>query len=339
MFVHLVQLNSSANRNDNLAAIEQLLADAMLGSCVGEMHADKSAQADNLVTGVPGVASAPGLIVLPENFAVMGVDRRRRYDHAEIYTGDTDLEASPSTSSNQNFTPSSPATDQRIGTIQNWLSRLAVRYNSYVVGGTVPIKAADHLAPRVYASSLVYSPQGNCIARYDKRHLFDVDVAAADQQAESYRESAAFVAGDDIQTFTIHDGEVQDSTNPTNLGDSNAITVGLSVCYDLRFPEHFRAVAADIWLVPSAFTYRTGQAHWQTLLAARAIENQAHVIGVNQCGQHADGRETWGHSMVLDDWGNCLGSLQHEPSVLSIELDLGGQAQRRREFPVLQHRR
>lgn len=233
------------------------------------------------------------LLVLPENFATMGGSAETRYHLAE-----RDGE----------------------GAIQEWLTKIATQYRCYVASGTLPLKLPNQPAPKVAASCLVMNPNGERIARYDKRHLFDVTLTAN----ESYRESDRFIAGNEVVAVNIE-----------------GTSVGLSVCYDLRFPEHYRQMQPmpDVWLVPSAFTYTTGQQHWQTLLRARAIENQSHVVGVNQCGQHADKRQTWGHSEAFNASGDSLARLGQRPAIAMVNLELPAQQIARTEFPVLQHRR
>jgi nitrilase len=189
-----------------------------------------------------------------------------------------------------------------------------------LVGGTVPLRTAD--PQRVAAACLVYDAGGARAARYDKIHLFDVDVPGGG----AYRESASIAPG---------------PANPVVV-DTPAGPLGLSVCYDLRFPELFRrlvAGGAEILAVPSAFTDRTGAAHWESLLRARAIENQCYVVAPGQWGEHPGGRRTWGHSMILDPWGGVLA--QHGDGTGVVVADAAREPLRalRRSFPVLDHRR
>jgi nitrilase len=163
----------------------------------------------------------------------------------------------------------------------------------------------------------VFNPKGEQIARYDKIHLFDVDVGDAHSR---YRESERFAPGTDIVVVDTPFGNV-----------------GLSICFDVRFPEHYLALrnaGAEILLVPAAFTYTTGKAHWEVLLRARAIEQQCYVIAANQCGWHDDKRQTWGHSMVIDPWGDVMAQLNDTPGVVVVEIDLKGVAQRRAAMPL-----
>jgi nitrilase len=233
-----------------------------------------------------------GLAALPENFAFMGLQDADKRGVAE--------------------------SDGR-GPIQDFLASTAQRLRMAIVGGTIPLRAgADG---RVAAASLVYDPDGKRTARYDKIHLFDVDIPG---RAESYRESAHVAAGS------------QPAVVDTPVG-----RVGLSVCYDVRFPELFRALSANgaqLFTVPSAFTSPTGRAHWETLLRARAIENLCYVIAPAQSGFHASGRETYGDSMVVDYWGRILQRLPRGQGCVVADIDLEHQAEARKSFPALDHR-
>src|SRR3954465_4706052 len=176
------------------------------------------------------------------------------------------------------------------GPIQSFLAARARALGLWVVGGTLPLVADSD--EHVRNTSLVFSPEGECVARYDKIHLFRFD-----NGREQYDESRVIEGGSAPQSFTL----------PSR--DGHSWRVGLSVCYDLRFPELYRALDAELLLVPSAFTYVTGQAHWELLLRARAIENLAFVVAPAQGGTHENGRRTWGHSLVVDSWGAVLGVL------------------------------
>ncbi len=182
------------------------------------------------------------------------------------------------------------------------LAELAQKYRLWLLAGAVPQPSPDGDA-RVRSASLLFNAQGEQVARYDKRHLFDVDVA--DKQGR-YRESERFSPGSELVVVD------------TPLG-----RLGLSICFDLRFPEHFlalRSLGAEIISVPAAFTYRTGQAHWHSLLRARAIETQCYLVAANQCGWHDEKRQTWGHSLLLDPWGEVLGELEHQEGVRVAEV-------------------
>jgi nitrilase len=205
------------------------------------------------------------------------------------------------------------------GPIQEFLAATAQRLGLWVIAGTIPVRIPGEA--RVAAASLVYDAAGKCVARYDKIHLFDVEIP---ERAESYRESAHMAPG---RTPRVID---------TPIG-----RVGLAVCYDVRFPELFRnlsAQGAQVFVLPSAFTAPTGRAHWETLLRARAIENLCHMIAPAQSGFHPNGRETYGDSMIVDHWGRILARLPRGRGCVSAELDLDRQAQARKSFPALLHR-
>jgi len=232
------------------------------------------------------------LAALPENFAFMG---RRDADKRGV------------------------GESEGRGPIQDFLANTALRLHMTIVGGTIPLRAGTD--GRVAAASLVYGPDGKCRARYDKIHLFDVDIPG---RTESYRESAHVAPGSGAVVVD------------TVLG-----RLGLSVCYDIRFPELFRALSASgaqILSIPSAFTSATGRAHWETLLRARAIENLSYVIAPAQSGFHANGRETYGDSMIVDYWGRVLQRLPRGRGCVLAEIDPAAQAEVRSNFPALQHR-
>ena len=207
-----------------------------------------------------------------------------------------------------------------LGTVQDFLSDAARDLNMWIVGGTLPM-ATDDPAHAANAS-LTYTPKGHCASRYDKIHLFRYD-----NGREHYDEAAVLRAGDTPTGFEMTDRAGQHWR------------VGQSVCYDLRFAELYRALAADILLVPAAFTFTTGQAHWEVLLRARAIENQAFVIASAQGGTHENGRRTWGHSMVIDPWGEVLAMQAHGPGVVLADIDMARLHGVRQQLPSLQHRR
>lgn len=205
------------------------------------------------------------------------------------------------------------------GAAQDFLAACARRLRLWIVGGTVPLVAgADG---RVAAASLVYDADGARVARYDKIHLFDVDIPG---RPESYRESANVAPGSSTAVVA------------TPVG-----VLGLSVCYDVRFPElyrHLSAAGAQILAVPSAFTSPTGRAHWETLLRARAIENLCYVVAPAQSGFHPSGRETYGDSMIVDYWGRVLQRVPRGSGCAVAEVDLTLQATVRESFPALGHR-
>ena len=232
------------------------------------------------------------LVVLPENFAAMSAHDADRRDRSEA-DGD--------------------------GPVQAALSAMARRAGVWLVGGTVPIRVEHDLRPA--AACCVYDPAGQRVARYDKIHLFDVDLPGAQ---ERYRESANTAPG----------------RVPVTVGTPWG-RLGLAVCYDLRFPELFRklvADGADLFVVPAAFTYATGHAHWEVLLRARAIENLCYVVAAAQTGEHPGGRRTWGHSMVVGPWGEVFADGGDRPGPVIAGVDPSRPQRLRTEFPVLMHR-
>jgi nitrilase len=232
------------------------------------------------------------LAALPENFAFMGLN-----------SGDKRAVAEP----------------DGAGRIQNFLADTARRLKIWIVGGTVPLR--QHPDGRVSASCLVYDAQGQRAARYDKIHLFDVDVPGS---TESHRESAHTVPGHDAR-----------------IVDTPAGKLGLAVCYDMRFPELFRVLSrqgAELFVVPSAFTVPTGKAHWESLLRARAIENLSALIAPAQWGVHPGGRETFGDSMIIDHWGTVLARMPSGTGCVVADLDTALRMDARTRFPSLEHR-
>lgn len=262
-----VQMASGPNVSANLLEVERLAEEA--------------------------AGSGAGLLVLPENFAFMGLAER---DILAIGEADG------------------------AGPLQDFLAQLARRLGIWLVGGTVPIRVPA--ADKVRAACLVYDGRGRCVARYDKIHLFDVHLVETD---EHYRESETIEPGDSVCVV-----------------DSPFGRLGLAVCYDLRFPELFRAMqdqGVEVITLPAAFTALTGRAHWATLVRARAVENLSYVVAAAQGGFHISGRETYGHSQVVDPWGNTLAQLPRGTGVVSAVLDPELQAATRRNFPCLEHRR
>ena len=208
------------------------------------------------------------------------------------------------------------------GPMQEFLARTAQALGLWVVAGTLPLRAStpDH----VFNASLAFNPQGQCVARYDKVHLFRFD-----NGVERYDESRVLERGSQPVTFDL----------PSR--DGHTWRVGLSVCYDLRFPELYRRYSqqgADLLLVPSAFTHTTGEAHWEVLLRARAIENLAFVAAAAQGGTHPNGRRTWGQSLVIDPWGHVLAQQAQEPGVVLADIDAQHIVQLRTQLPALDHR-
>jgi predicted amidohydrolase len=204
------------------------------------------------------------------------------------------------------------------GPIQQALSEIARRHGIWLVGGTLPMWCSDD--QRVHNSSLAFNPQGQRVARYDKIHLFSFA-----RGEEFYDESRTILAGATPTTFDAPIGKI-----------------GMSVCYDLRFPELYRRMASDgdlaLILMPAAFTYTTGRAHWEILLRARAIENQCYVLAAAQGGKHENGRRTWGHSMLVDPWGDIVTVLPEGEGVVLGDIDAARLAEVRANLPALRHR-
>ena len=205
------------------------------------------------------------------------------------------------------------------GYYQSQLANLAKQYQCYLVCGSFPIKSAQK--NKIYTSSLVFSPLGELISHYHKLHLFDAQVA---DSRGLYKESDTFIAGQQIQLFDC-------------VNETQSVKVGLTICYDLRFPSLFqtlRAQGADIILLPAAFTQVTGKAHWQPLLQARAIENQCYIIAANQGGDN-----TYGHSMIISPWGEILQQLKHEEGSIQCPFDNLLVQKIRQDMPVIAHNR
>jgi nitrilase len=208
------------------------------------------------------------------------------------------------------------------GPIQTFIATAAREFGLWIVAGTLPLATGQ--VDRVFNSSLAFNPQGQCVARYDKIHLF-----CFDNGRECYDESRVLSRGTTPTRFAL------------NARDGRCWNVGMSVCYDLRFPELYRAYAqsaVDLLLVPSAFTHTTGQAHWEVLLRARAIENLAFVAAAAQGGVHPNGRRTWGQSLLIDPWGTVLGERAQGAGVVCAEFDAQLLTQYRAQLPSLQHR-
>lgn len=244
-------------------------------------------------------AAGAKLVALPENFAVLESGDLLQW-------GQREAEA---------------------GVFSEFLQQLAREHQIWLLGGTVPTRrrpdGAWVAAGKVRPASILWGPDGQPLARYDKLHLFDVMVDDAQKQ---YQESARFEAGTTLESVS--------------LGADT--TLGLSVCYDLRFAELYGALArrgCHIVTVPSAFTYQTGQAHWEVLLRARAIENQLFIIAPGQGGQHSANRRTWGHSMIVDPWGRKLAEHVSGPGLAIADLDFGAQQRVNQRMPIHAHRR
>lgn len=204
------------------------------------------------------------------------------------------------------------------GVIQSHLSALAKQYRCYIVSGTFPV-VTNHAA-KFSAACMLFDPNGERLADYRKIHMFDVSV---NDSTGSYRESSTTQAGNEVVTVQ------------TPIGN-----IGLAVCYDVRFPGLFSAMGdIDILVLPAAFTQRTGEAHWHALLQARAIEKQCFVVAANQVGVHQNGRETFGHSLVLSPWGKTLDELKTKPGVVSVRVDIAERKTIKQNMPVAEHNR
>jgi nitrilase len=201
------------------------------------------------------------------------------------------------------------------GPLQNFLANLARECGIWLLGGTLPLKS--HQSDKVLNSLMAYAPDGTLASRYDKIHLFGFT-----RGEESYDESRTIVPGSEVAVL-----------------ETPFARVGLSICYDLRFPELYRAMGqCDLIVMPAAFTHTTGRAHWEVLLRARAIENQCYVLASAQGGLHPNGRRTWGHSMLVDPWGAVCAQLAEGEGLAAGEIDLDSMMGIRTSLPALQHR-
>jgi deaminated glutathione amidase len=274
-------MSNQINQTINVAAVQM---------CSGETREANLATAGRLLE--TAAARGARVAVLPENFSMMA---RRDADRRALAEADG------------------------AGPVQDFLARRARELQLWIVAGSVPIANAP--GERIAQACLVYDAHGERAARYDKIHLFDVEIPG---RKESYRESAHMAPGSAIVAL-----------------DTPAGRLGLSICYDLRFPELYRqllAAGAQWLVVPAAFTAATGEAHWEPLLRARAIENLCYVVASGQWGEHANGRHTHGHSMIIDYWGRVLAQLASGEGVICAPFDLAALAEARRSFPALEHR-
>lgn len=248
--------------------------------------------ADNLLAAgaliEQAVARGARLVALPEYFALLGRKETDKVDACEL-PGE--------------------------GPIQHFLAESARRHGIWLVGCSVPLKAPQ--AGKVFNSCLVYDDQGRQVARYDKIHLFELDMGA-----ERFSEARTIAPGREVVTLATPFGRI-----------------GLSICYDVRFPELYRAMGdVDILFVPAAFTATTGAAHWETLLRSRAIENLAYVVAPAQGGLHANGRRTHGDSMIIDPWGAVLARLPTGEGVVCARIDPAARDRVKAQLPALAHR-
>jgi predicted amidohydrolase len=208
------------------------------------------------------------------------------------------------------------------GPIQAFLSEVSQRLGIWIVAGSMPLVSPEIDVERVYGACPVYDAHGNAQAIYNKIHLFDVDLV---DEKESYRESRSMYPGEDVVTV-----------------DTPCGRVGLTICYDLRFPELYRQLVdagATVFTVPAAFTAATGEAHWHTLLRSRAIENLAYVIAPGQYGEHPDRRSTYGHSLIIDPWGRVLAEAADGNGFIAADINPLLPEKLRSEFPALANRR
>lgn len=272
------------------------------------------------------VREQAGFIALPENFAFLGSEKEKHRQAEAI-------------------------SDIVMERIPQWASQ----YGITILAGGFPVRAPGG---KVYNRAMVVGPAGEIQGRYDKIHLFDISLS----EQESYRESDLVEAGSpqqavicETQIGLLEGHNLSETTPPShhntgeethsgrNSGDDNSvIRFGLSICYDVRFPELYRRLTdqqADILCIPSAFTRPTGEAHWEVLLRARAIENTAYVIAPAQTGIHGKRRKTHGHSMIIDPWGRVLADAGREPGILTAEIDPGYLRNIRQKLPSLQHRK
>ena len=255
--VAVIQTCSSTSLDDNIACVENLMANAT------EQGAE--------------------WVVLPEYWAIMGANDTDKVQIAEDFGN---------------------------GRLQSVMANWAKRFNIVLFGGTIPLKSPQK--DKIFNSLLTFSPTGECVYRYDKVHLFGFSGVG-----EKYSEANTIAAGEFLPQFQY-----------------NGIKIAQGICFDLRFPEFFRRQGVfDILILPAAFTYTTGKAHWTTLLKARAIENQCFVVAAGQGGQHANGRRTFGHSTIIDPWGEVLAELDEETGVACVTLDLQKIKTVRRHLP------
>lgn len=298
-----IQMTSTEDVVENLAEVAAQLARIDFTSAQAEHH---------------GVM--PTLVLLPENFALFARSERY-YQHAESL-GE--------------------------GPVQAQLAAWAKQYQCWLVAGSFPIlsdNADKEGHRRVNTTSLAFNPQGELIQYYHKIHLFDATVTSdnakstanngkdpvencedkADVASVVYRESDSFLPGNGIATF-----------------NANGIKFGMAICYDLRFPELFRRLrelGSDVILLPAAFTYTTGKAHWLPLLQARAIENQCYVLAANQVGVRKNGKATWGHSVIVDPWGEVIDKISTDVGAVCSVINPQKLARVRADMPILQHAR
>ncbi|MFA6903963.1 MAG: carbon-nitrogen hydrolase family protein [Gallionellaceae bacterium] len=279
----MADINSTQRR---IAAQVNAFKVAALQMASGPNVAGNLSEARRLIENA--VAQGARLVVLPEFFSIMGMKE------------DDVLAAREQPGS---------------GVMQDFLSEMARKHSIWVVGGSIPLVA--NAANKIRNACLMFDEHGKQVARYDKIHLFNLDLG----------------------TEHYHEGNTIEAGNQVVVIDSPFGRIGLAICYDLRFPELFRAMKnVDIVVLPSAFTATTGKMHWETLVRARAIENLTYVIAAAQGGYHVNGRETHGHSMIVDPWGRVLDVLPRGSGVVLAEVNPSYQASLRASLPALTHR-
>lgn len=279
----MADINSTQRR---IAAQVNAFKVAALQMASGPNVAGNLSEARRLIENA--VSQGAKLVVLPEFFSIMGMKEE------DMVAAREQIGA---------------------GVMQTFLSEIARKHSIWVVGGSIPVVAST--PDKIRNTCLVFDEHGKQVARYDKIHLFNLDLGN-----EHYHEGKTIEAGDKMVVV-----------------DSPFGRIGLAVCYDLRFPELFRAMKdVDIFVLPSAFTATTGKMHWETLVRARAIENLAYVIAAAQGGYHVNGRETHGHSMIVDPWGRVLDVLSRGSGVVVAEINPSYQASLRASLPALTHR-
>jgi len=281
-----IKSREKSTRNAKPASAPGIVKIAGIQMASGPHVAANLSEAERLIE--IAVAQGAKLVALPEYFAIMGLK-----DTDKIKAREQEGE----------------------GPIQRFLAKISKKHGIWLIGGSIPLRAS--VASKVRNACLVFDPHGKLAARYDKVHLFGLDLGN-----EHFREEDTIEPGEGVVVLE------------TPIG-----TIGLSICYDLRFPELYRAMGeVDIIVVPSAFTETTGKAHWETLIRARAIENLCYVLAPAQGGYHISGRETHGNSMIVDPWGVVLDRLPRGSGVVIASVNPGYQASLRNSLPALKHR-
>ncbi len=317
LVVAAIQMVSSSHLQDNLTRASALITQA----------AQQGAQ----------------LVLLPEYFCMMGMRDEDKLAIRERLNKNTEKEPSLKAP-----TPHQAITTPSLCTpIQDMLASQAAKHGIWLIGGTIPLVSDDD-SHKMRNTSLVYTPQGQLFGIYDKIHLFrynsapslDVKKITSDKTTPEPTYSNAKEIASFDETRTIIPGKTPVALTLTM--PSCALRVGLSICYDLRFPELYRQLNAhmplDLIVIPAAFTYTTGKAHWEILLRARAIENQCYVLAAAQGGHHENGRRTWGHSMIVSPWGEIIAQHAEGEGIVIGEIDGNYLATIRTQLPALQHR-